>query len=182
MELWREIPGYEGIYEASSLGNIRRCEGTVTYKRSYGACHWKQRVLKQKYVANKRGRIDPRIILWKDGMPKSFLVSRLVALAWVGGYQEGLTVNHIDGNPMNNNKSNLEWLSLADNIRKGFEDGLFSVNQHPVSLKFGDRVFSFASKSEAGQFLNRSHGYVSNCMKANRPIRDASGNVYELVT
>lgn len=182
MELWREIPGYEGIYEASSLGNIRSCEGKITQNSRYPVRHWKQRVMKQKCIANNHGRIDPRIILWKDGKPKSFLVSRLVAMTWVGGYQEGLTVNHIDGNPMNNNKSNLEWLTHADNVRKAVETGLFAALQHPVTLRLGDNVFSFASKSDAGRFLNRNHGYISNCMKANRPIRDANGNVYELVT
>lgn len=182
MELWRDIPGYEGIYEASTLGNIRSCEGKTTYTDRHGVRRWKQRVLKQKIFANQKGRFDARVILWKDGANKTFLVSRLIAMTWVDGYREDLTVNHIDGNPLNNTKENLEWISLGDNIRKGFDSGLFSAVQHPIALQLGDKVFSFVSMAEAGRFLHRNHGYVSDCIKKNRPVRDVFGNVYEVVT
>jgi hypothetical protein len=181
MELWRDIPGYEGIYEASTLGNIRSCDGKTTSNSRYGIRHWKQRVLKQKIYANKKGRFDAKVILWKDGSGKTFLVSRLIAITWVDGYREGLTVNHIDGNPLNNTKSNLEWLSLEENIRKGFETGLFAAVQHPIKLRLVDEVFSFASKAEASRFLGRDKRYVSGCIKNNRPIKDVFGNVFEVV-
>jgi hypothetical protein len=122
------------------------------------------------------------VILWKDGANKAFLVSRLIAMTWVDGYREDLTVNHIDGNPLNNTKDNLEWLSRGENTRKGFEAGLFSAVQHPITLRLGDKVFSFVSMAEAGRFLHRNHGYVSGCIKKNRPVRDVFGNVYEVVT
>ena len=49
--------------------------------------------------------------LWKDGKEKDWLVARLVAMTWIDGYREGLTVNHKDRNRFNNNVDNLEWLS-----------------------------------------------------------------------
>lgn len=52
-------------------------------------------------------------------MRKDHLVARLVAMAWCDGYSPSMTVNHIDGDYRNNAAANLEWLTLADNIRRG---------------------------------------------------------------
>jgi hypothetical protein len=127
MEQWKDIPGYEGLYQASTDGRIRTAEGKTTASARFPHRVWKQRIMKLKYQTRKSGRSkDARVCLWKDGKEKTFLVSRLVALAWCDGYADGLTVNHKDGDPMNNHPDNLEWISLADNIRHGFRTGLYS--------------------------------------------------------
>jgi hypothetical protein len=131
MEEWRDIPGYEKLYQASTLGNIRTCEGKTTSSARFAKRVWKQRVLKQKLTRNRYGRADARVNLWKDGVEKTMLVSRLVAMTWCSGYAEGLTVNHINGDPMDNRADNLEWLSRAANIRHGFDNGLYK-NWRPV--------------------------------------------------
>ena len=137
METWRDIPEYEGLYEASTLGRIRTKAGKTTHTQRHGVRHWKQRVLKQKLCRNKKGRIDARVELWKNGAHHTFLVSRLVAMAWVDGYSPELTVNHRDGNPLNNRIENLEWLTFSANIKHGFESGLY-FTQKPVRLLCGD--------------------------------------------
>lgn len=58
-------------------------------------------------------------------------MARLVAMTWCEGYKEGLTVNHINGNPMDNRAENLEWITRAENIRHGFKVGLYK-NWHPI--------------------------------------------------
>lgn len=58
-----------------------------------------------------------RVSLRKDGKSKEFLVHRLVALAFIENPKNLATVNHIDGNKLNNSVENLEWLSLSDNIK-----------------------------------------------------------------
>ena len=88
-ELWKDIPGYEGIYQASTLGNIRTCEDKTTHTERHGIRHWKQRTLKQKKCRNSKGRIDARVSLWKDGKERTWLVSRLVGLTWCDGYSHG---------------------------------------------------------------------------------------------
>ena len=125
MEKWRDIPGYEGLYQASDLGQIRTCEGKITSNARYAKRVWKQRTLKQKLNKNKKGRIDARVHLWKDGKERTWLVSRLVALTWCDGYAEGLTVNHKNGNPLDNAATNLEWISRKANIQHGFKTGLY---------------------------------------------------------
>ncbi len=125
MEEWKDIPGYEGVYQASTLGRIRTCEGKVTSSARFPHRVWKQRVLKQKVCKNSKGRADCRVELWNGKMHRTWLVSRLVAATWCDGYRDGWTVNHINGDPLDNRSENLEWLSHGDNIRHGFANGLY---------------------------------------------------------
>lgn len=156
-EIWKDIPNYEGIYQASSFGRIRTCEGKTTYTARHGIRHWKQRVLKPKGQTYKTGY---RVSLWKNGKCKDWLVARLVAITFLG-YKE-LTVNHIDGNRFNNHVENLEWCSLADNIRKGFETGLYKT-QTKVTLKnkANGEIKTFRSMSQASIYMGKDCRYIS---------------------
>lgn len=162
-EQWKDIPGYEGIYQASTLGRIRTCEGKATSNARYSTRIWKQRIIKQKYQARNHKsnrKRDARVCLWKDGKGKTFLVSRLIAITWCDGYSEGLTVNHIDGNPENNNASNLEWVTLRRNVQKGFEDGLFPQYSCVIIESNGDEKH-FRSYAEAGRYIGKNAGFIS---------------------
>lgn len=176
MEEWRDIPNYEGIYQASNYGRIKSVEGKTTVSKRHGTRVWKERIMKPK--KEYAGRQDLRISLWKNGEQKDFLVARLVAMTWVDGYSPELTVNHIDGNFQNNHVSNLEWVTRSENIRKGFETGLYANSQKPVSLTSETAELCFTSMSEASRFLGRCNGYVSNCACQNKPAVDRYGNEY----
>lgn len=169
MEKWLDIPGFENLYQASNFGNIRTCEGKTTSNARYPKRVWKQRVLKQKYSTNRRGRKDARVSLWKDGKEYTFLVARMVALTWCDGYSEGMTVNHIDGNSLNNKASNLEWVTLKENIQKGFATGLYSTVK-PVTIVVNDRALSFNSMSSASRFLGKNNQYISERIAKKRPL------------
>lgn len=179
MEMWKDIPGFEGIYQASNTGLIRSAPGKVTSSKRFSHRAWKTRVLKHKFRVHGKRR-DAAVTLWKDGKCKDHLVSRLVAMTWVEGYAPGLTVNHIDGNPLNNNSTNLEWITLSENIKKGYEDGLFSDCQHSIQLVCDECTLIFESKAAASRFLGRNSGYVSNTLKINRPITAADGKQYTI--
>lgn len=182
MEQWRDIPGYEGIYQVSNIGNVRTCKGKTTHTERHGDRKWKQRILKPKMHKNRNGRTDARVDLWKDGKEKTWLVSRLVGLAWCDGYADGMTINHINGNPLDNRAANLEWTSLSENIKKGYETGLFARLQTAVLLKCGECEMMFSSMADASRFLGRNHGYVSGCVKHNKQITAADGKQYKAVT
>lgn len=157
-EIWKPIPNYEGIYEASSYGRIRTCVGKTTFTKKHGVRHWKQRVLKYKSSSYKTGF---RVTLWKNGKGKDYLVARLVASAFYG--ESNLTVNHIDGNRLNNRIENIEWCSLQDNIKKGFSTGLYDSIKQPVKvvvLATGEEK-TFNSCSEASKAFGHSHGYIN---------------------
>lgn len=181
MEEWRDIPGYENLYQASKTGEIRTCEGKTTSNARYGKRVWKQRVLKQKITQSRKGRIDARVSLWKDGYEHTHLVSRLVAMTWCDGYQDGFTVNHINGDTLDNNAENLEWVSLRENIKKGFADGLYRKKQIPVMLVNEHMHFEFDSFADADRFLGHSEGYISNALKRNRPVYGVYGTQYQVL-
>lgn len=159
-EIWKDIPHYEGIYQASNLGRIRTCEGKTTYTKRHGVRHWKQRILKPKGITYRTGY---RVSLWKNGKSKDFLVARLVAMTFLR--ESDLTVNHIDGNRFNNNIENLEWVSLRENIQKGFETGLYPQKKVRITIKATGEIKEYRSLSQASQGLGFKVGYISNILK-----------------
>lgn len=180
-EIWKPIPGYEGIYDASNLGRIRSTPGKTTSNAKFPLRVWKTRVLKPKQPKNKK-RGDYRVSLWKDGVERYFLVSRLVAMAWHGVPDNGMTVNHINGDWLDNRESNLEWCTLADNVKFGFENGQFDSFQRKVKLISDEgKLYSFRSLSQASQFLGRNDGYISNALKKRNRITDTDGREYSIV-
>lgn len=164
MEIWKDIPGYEGLYQASTFGMIRTCENKVTSNARCSTRVWKSRIMKGRGDHYATGK---RVSLWKDGKHKDYLVARLVALTFLGDPPEGFTVNHKDGNRMNNSIDNLEWLSVGDNVRHAFATGLMSRSQKDIVLKddINGKVFEFASYAECSRFLGRNNGYVSGRLK-----------------
>lgn len=178
METWKDIPGYEGIYQASTSGNIRTVEGKITSNARCAKRRWKSRVLKGRGDYYATGR---KVSLWKDGRCKDCLVARLVAITFLGAPPDGFTVNHIDGNRMNNAVENLEWLSLADNIRHGFNTGLYH-SQKTVALERMGVTITFRSMAQADSFLNRSKGYTSGQLcKLRFILTDNEGKEYNVV-
>lgn len=178
-EIWKPIPGYEGIYEASSLGRIRSAPGKTTSNARFTRREWKTRVLKPKRETS--AREDERVSLWRDGQKKDYLVARLVAAAWYGAPADGMTVNHKNGNYLDNRPSNLEWVSLADNIRHGFSTGLFSSVQKPVVLAGNGEETAFDSMAEASRFLGRCSQYVSGAVAKRKPyVSSITGEIYRV--
>lgn len=178
-ELWKDIPNYEGIYQASNLGRIRTVEGKKTYSKLHGERVWKSRILKPKQCRD-FNLCGYRVSLWKDGSHKDYLVARLVCTTWHENLIDTkMTVNHKDGNRLNNNIENLEWLSLADNIRHGFENDLYKQNKTVLIAKKDGQRYEFRSQVAAGLFLGRNHGYITNLRSKHRDIAvGANGDEY----
>lgn len=178
-EDWKDIPGYEGLYQASTFGRIRTCEGKVTSSSRYPHRVWKQRVMKLKCTRNKKGRNDYRVELWKSGEHRTWLVARLIAMTWCDGYQEDLTVNHIDGNCLNNRSENLEWVSLADNIRLGFQEELYPQKACVLISEDGNRTY-FRSQCEASRSIGRNNQYIAGKKLRGGTVRAKDGRKYRV--
>lgn len=104
IENWRNIEDYQG-YQVSDTGLVRTHD-KVSYTKFHGKRRWRDIILVQK--TDKSGY--KRVILWKDGKPKTFQVHRLVAQAFIPNDNPlNDCINHIDENPSNNNVNNLEW-------------------------------------------------------------------------
>ena len=113
MEIWKDIPGFEGLYQVSDCGQVKSCDRVVENSSTKsGKQTLKERILKP--GLDKDGY--HHVSLCKDGKRKEFRVHRLVALAFLDG-DNTLTVNHIDECKTNNHVSNLEYLTRGDNVR-----------------------------------------------------------------
>lgn len=113
-EEWRPIPGWEGYYEASSLGRIR----TV----GVGPGRREGRILKP----NASVRYY-RVFLSRDGKPQGKYVHRLVCETFNGPPEnsEMSNVLHWDDNPLNNRADNLRWGTLSDNMHDRVRNGRY---------------------------------------------------------
>lgn len=100
-EIWKDIPGYEGLYQVSNMGRVK----SLNFNRS-----GLPRILKTK---NRQGY--PRVILWKSGKRHEVCVHRLVAQAFIPNPENKPFVNHKDGNRRNNHVDNLEWCTAQEN-------------------------------------------------------------------
>lgn len=164
--MWKDIKGFDG-YQVSDDGRVRT-HNKVTHTERHGDRRWKDRELACKVGRSKRNRGDKRVDLWKDGKPYGFKVSRLVAFTFLDEDINDLskTVNHKDGDFNNNRIENLELISLGDNIRHGFENGLYST---AVKVLVTDKKTGVCSEhrsmSMASKYVGRSVGYISNLFK-----------------
>lgn len=118
MENWKNIPGYEGLYQASSLGKIRSLDRSILSKNGV-VKKLSGRILKPKTKA------DPYNIymLSKSGKVKTFRGHRLVYAAFFGTPEPGKVVDHIDHDKKNDRVENLRTIGHIENTRRSTEIG-----------------------------------------------------------
>lgn len=133
---WKTIQGYEQ-YEVSNEGQVRNRKTGKILKQ------WKD---KGGYLL---------VTLFRNGKQKWYLVHRLVAQAFIPNPNNLATVNHIDHNKENNSVSNLEWMSLEDNIRDGKNKKVYCVEL--------DQTFDSIREAERETGINNAS--ISQCCK-----------------
>lgn len=101
IEEWRAVVGYEGLYEVSNMGKVKRLK-----------------VLKPDIVFGYE-----RVTLCVNNKPKHYYLHCLVAKAFISNPENKLFVNHIDNNRKNNTVSNLEWVTQIENINHCIKQG-----------------------------------------------------------
>jgi len=119
MEVWKKIKGFEN-YEVSNYGNVKRNECTVVYSNGQVTKYKLKHLKQEKNRPNKLGCYK-RVTLCVNNNTKRFQVHRLVAEYFIPNTQNKKCVNHIDGNPSNNNVSNLEWCTHQENERHSYD-------------------------------------------------------------
>lgn len=174
MENWRDIKGFDG-YQVSDKGRVRT-HNKITSNRRFPCREWQDRILKQK-ISKLDGRA--RVCMWANGKEHTFLVHRIMAVTFLGEPSApNMTVNHIDGNPLNNVIENIEWVTRAENIKLAFKNGQYSTVKPTTIIGTDGESLNFSSMSDCDRFLNRKVGYTSNRLQTNRPLKSRSGEVY----
>ena len=110
-EVWREIPGYEGYYEASTLGRIRSVSRDAIGR--WGTCQRRPTILSQ--TPNSNGYMQVRFSI--HGQKSKPLAHRLIATTFLPNPDGLPQVNHKDGDKANNCAENLEWCTASDNAK-----------------------------------------------------------------
>lgn len=119
IEIWKPIKGYEGLYEVSNFGRVKRLARDFNQKH-YSGCnsHYKYQDLILKPSKSNAGYLIVGIT--KDHKQRKYSIHKLVANAFLD--KTGNVINHIDGNKHNNNVSNLEWCSQSYNIKYAYNN------------------------------------------------------------
>ena len=114
-EIWKPIPGFEGLYEVSDFGRVRSAYRKPTFKG---------RVRSPNLTV--KGYLS--VVLYKEGKRESPIgIHRLVAWAFLGPQPAKIVVNHLDGNPRNNRLSNLEYCTRKEDAQHALRTGLKPV-------------------------------------------------------
>ncbi len=113
-EIWKDIKGFEGFYQISSLGRIKSLGGWC------GTAKRKEKIRSTSLTHD--GYVKVRLLY--QGQDKTMRVHRLVAEAFIPNPDNKDTVNHIDGNKQNNTISNLEWTNRTEQMLHAYNLGL----------------------------------------------------------
>ena len=159
-EIWKDIPNYEGIYQASNMGRVK------SLKRPYG--------LKEKFLKPKLTRNGYYLIkLYKNSKARFYYVHRLVWEAFNGQIPEGLQVNHINEIKSDNRLSNLNLMTSKENCNWGSRNERRAKKQingkksKPVLQFTLEDVFvkEYPSLKQVKRETGFNQGNIVNCCK-----------------
>lgn len=156
-ETWKDIKGYEGLYQVSNFGNVRNKKFKILKPRK-----------------NKNGYFQ--VNLSKNNKHKNYYVHRLVAIMFLKNEYDYPCINHKDENKLNNNINNLEWCSYSYNNNYGIMKNLCSkvILQYDKNYNL---IKEWNSINEIERNLNIFHGSISKCCQGK--LKSTGGYVFK---
>lgn len=179
-EIWKDIPGYEGYYQASTFGRIRSSARIVEYIKHYkdkdvvAKHHFPSRIRKPGLTAGYRS-----LVLSVDGIHKDELVHRLIALTFIPNPFHLPQVDHIDGNRENNDVSNLRWVTNKENIHNSIDKGehISQSYRNGRKVKCLEDGKIFETMRSAERYYNIPTGMISAGIRSGQKVH---GNTFVL--
>lgn len=168
-ETWKSVVGYEGYYQISNKGNCRSILRSVLYSDGRIATF---RSKNMKPIFTNYGYIKFR--LTKNGISKSCFAHRLIALTFILNPEKKPEVNHIDGNKLNNQLENLEWVTSSENINHSFNLGYREKKFYGTSADLtipiiqivkGVNIKIWRSASEISAVLGLDSSSITKCCR-----------------
>lgn len=157
-EVWKDIDGYEGLYQVSNFGEVKSLE-----RRKIDGRHCREKILKQ--GENRCGYFSCE--LCKDGTGKRLLTHRMVAQTFIPNPEGKKEVNHINGDKSDNRVENLEWSTRRENELHAFRTGMAKNPTKPV-LQYdlnGNFIQEWSSAKEAATTMNLKSSNICHCCK-----------------
>ena len=162
-EIWKDIEGYEGLYQISDKGRVRSLvgwNGRKYIKRVKMLNPYKQG------IGNNSDYYRSVVKLKNKGKSKDFKVHRLVAIAFLDNPDGKPNINHIDGNPLNNIMENLEWCTQKENIDHSIDSELkinrINTIDRNTMITFLNNGYTY---DEIAEELDIAKGTVYNYIK-----------------
>ena len=152
-ELWREIPGWEGLYEVSRLGEVRGLPKQI--KNNLGVSrYWKARQL-QRFSSPSGYQV---VNLSCEGFNQQRKVHQLVLEAFVGPRSDGQQCRHLDNDPANNKLENLVWGSAKENGKDKSAHGAAKGDRNPKAKVTAFQAYMVQTSSLKGAALSKVTG------------------------
>lgn len=163
MEQWKDVEGYEGMYQVSNLGRVK----SLSRKRAIGS-NWRiieERILKPQNAKDGYKQVN----LCRDGRQKSVTVHRLVAETFIDNPDNKKTINHISGIKEDNRLINLEWMSQTENNRHAIAMGLNVPEDRPRKpIICNETGVHYNSLKQATEELKIPSSCISRVLKGQR--------------
>jgi hypothetical protein len=148
LEVWKDVIGYEGIYQVSNFGNVKSLGNEFSRK---------ERLLKLSFQS--KGYLT--VVLQKYAKRKMVLVHRLVAEHFISNIDNKPQINHINGIKTDNRLENIEWVSHRENLDHAIENNLvLKGDKNPTSkLKENEviTIHDFLSKGVCIEILSKRY-------------------------
>lgn len=149
-EIWKDIKGYESLYQVSDFGRIK----SLNYNHTK-----REQILKP----HKDNRKRLHVILHKNGVRKTSHVHKLVMEAFVGPCPKGMEICHNDGNPENNYIKNLRYDTHKNNIKDKIKHGTLLYGQkHPWAKVDNKQALEIKKLAEKGDITQAEIGKLYN--------------------
>ena len=182
IEEWKQVKGYEGLYEVSNLGNVRSVDRTIIFCGKCG--HANQREVKGRLLKLGKDTHGYKCVnLSKNGNVKFKPVHRMVAESFLQQIPGKYYVNHKDSNPSNNNVENLEWCTSSENNIHGWRQGKrVATNAKKVNMYTKDMQYirTFKSIAEAGRIMGICEENIRACCNKPNKCKTAGGYKWRL--
>lgn len=167
IEIWKDVVGYEGLYQVSNLGNVK----------SMGRIKANNQPTKEKLMKKYIGRGYYRVALYLDGKMKNKSVSRLVAQAFIPNTENKPCINHINGIKTYNIVENLEWCTVLENSQHAYNTGLTTktpinfiyTSKEIAQLDINNNIIKiYPSAKEASRVTGINHSSINTCARGFR--------------
>lgn len=174
MEDWKDIKGYEGLYQVSNFGRVKSLERKSD-------CDG--RIIREKIL--KTGVNNPGykfVILRKDGISKNRMIHRLVAEEFIN--QKGECINHLDGNKLNNHISNLEVCSNSKNRKHAYDNGLALQKGITKAVKVTNdkgKVILFETMNDVNKYFGFKKCWIHNRIRKYGEMFEYKKHLVEVV-
>lgn len=183
-EEWKDIKGYEGLYQVSNMGRVKSLD---RYRKNgideNNICFIKGKILSP---AKQKDSGYMFVSLSKNRKTKGFRVHRLVAEAFIPNPNKYKCVNHKDENKQNNKVDNLEWCTYKYNLNYGTKIDRYKktmrlnygrqINQYDLQ---GNFIKKWNSVIEAEEYLNKKRASVGICSCCKGRLKKSYGYRWE---